>query len=127
MVTLQLEGIYKDYVINRELIAASRDPPTMVFCFISLTAVIVYYMFVIYKFNSMICHNFDSEGNYIGAAEECDKHKDLHIEHQHHQVEVSEEASVEANQYQDATDDESVLWEHSTTDQLLTTGAKKDN
>ena len=122
VVTLQLEGIYKDYLINRELIAASRDPPTLVFCFISLAAVIVFYLYLIRKFTSMINHNFDSEGNYIGVEEECDKHKDLHA-HEHHAS--GEETIV----YHDASDDERTFREENSLRTTLENGVldKKEN
>lgn len=73
VVTFQLEGCYNDYLYNKELIAASRSPPTLIFCFISLGAIIVYYAFLIKNFSSMIAHNFDEQGNFIEEEKEDEK------------------------------------------------------
>ena len=54
-----------DYKNNRDIIAASREPPTVAFCFGSLLVLIVYYIYVIRTFTKMIAHNFDKEGNLI--------------------------------------------------------------
>lgn len=73
VVTFQLEGCYNDYLLNKELIAASRSPPTLIFCFISLGAIIVYYAFLIKNFSTMIAHNFDEQGNFIeDETKKCD-------------------------------------------------------
>jgi hypothetical protein len=81
VVTLQLEGCYKDFVINRDLIAASRSPPTLIYCFISLAAVIIYYIFLIRKFSCFIAHNFDQEGNLIDKKNE--DYEERENRHQH--------------------------------------------
>ena len=60
-----LDACYMDYKNNRDIIAASREPPTVAFCFGSLLVLIVYYIYVIRTFTKMIAHNFDKEGNLI--------------------------------------------------------------
>ncbi|CAK9253317.1 unnamed protein product [Sphagnum jensenii] len=65
VVACQFNGCYNDYVDNRAIIAASRNEPTGLFCFTSLLALVIYYVYVIFTFNRMIVHNFDHEGNLI--------------------------------------------------------------
>jgi hypothetical protein len=65
VVMFQFKACHDDYLTNRELIAATRDPPTYAFCFFSLLALTSYYAYVTWSFNRMIAHNFDDEGNLI--------------------------------------------------------------
>jgi predicted membrane channel-forming protein YqfA (hemolysin III family) len=64
-VYLHIKACSLDYQANREIIAASRSPPTFSFCFVSLAAMVIYYVYLIRKFTQMIAHNFDKEGNLI--------------------------------------------------------------
>lgn len=61
----QFNGCYLDYKLNRDLIAAHREPPTFLFCFGSLFVLLAYYVYLIRCFYRMIGHNFDKEGNLI--------------------------------------------------------------
>lgn len=69
VIALQFKACHLDYLANREVIAASRDPPSFAFCFLSLLALTSYYAYVTFNFNRMISHNFDSEGNLIKSVE----------------------------------------------------------
>lgn len=61
----QLDAVYTDFLTNRDIIAASRPPPTFAFCFISLLAVAFFYIYIISRFYKLISHNFDEEGNAV--------------------------------------------------------------
>lgn len=65
VVYLHLEACYQDFLANKEIIKASREPPTFGFSFLSLLALIIYYIYVIRLFTKMIAHNFDEQGNLI--------------------------------------------------------------
>lgn len=62
---VQLDGTYGDYVINRDIIAASRPPPTFIFCFGSLFVVVIYYIYLVRCFYRSIEHCFDENGNTV--------------------------------------------------------------
>lgn len=65
VVALQFKACHLDFLANRDLIAATRQPPTFALCFLSLVALTAYYAYVTFQFNRMIAHNFDKEGNLI--------------------------------------------------------------
>ena len=65
VVVLQLNGCYSDFLNNKELIAASRPPPTISFCLLSVLSLAAYYVYIIRCFYKMIGHNFDCQGNLI--------------------------------------------------------------
>lgn len=73
VVALQFKAVHLDYLANRDVIVATRAPPTFAFCFISLIALTAYYAYVTFQFNRMIAHNFDSEGNLIKPETTCDE------------------------------------------------------
>lgn len=72
VVVLQLNVCLADFQINRDVIAASRAPPTLSFCFLSLIFLIMYYVYVIRCFYKMIAHNFDNEGNLLMRMNKAD-------------------------------------------------------
>ena len=61
----QLNACYTDYLANRDLIAQSRLPPTLSYCFLSLFIIILYYIYMIRMFSKMVRHNFNHMGNFI--------------------------------------------------------------
>nr|QVK45752.1 G protein-coupled receptor [Proales similis] len=65
VVKFQLKACYLDYMANRELIAATRTPPSLFYCFGPVVTLLIFCLFMIYKFSSMISHNFDSHGNFL--------------------------------------------------------------
>jgi len=73
---LQIKTCYNDFIENRDIIAASRQPPTIAFCLLPLFVLVVYYVYVIRCFYKMISHNFDKNGNLIETKKsECHKCK----------------------------------------------------
>ena len=61
-VMFQMNACYNDFLLNKELIASTRLAPTIPFCFLSLTILTSYYIYIIYSFYRMIAHNFDRNG-----------------------------------------------------------------
>ena len=59
-----------DYLDNRDIIAASRNPPTIYFCILPVLSLSSYYVYTIKFFYKMISHNFDRNGNFIEPKSE---------------------------------------------------------
>lgn len=70
VVSMQLHACYADFETNKEILATIRKPPTISYCFLSLAALTLYYMYIIRTFSRMIVHNFDKDGNFIDKTEE---------------------------------------------------------
>lgn len=70
---LQIKTCYMDFLENRNIIASSRQPPTVSFCLLPVMTLVLYYIYIIRCFHKMISHNFDKNGNFITTKTECDK------------------------------------------------------
>jgi predicted membrane channel-forming protein YqfA (hemolysin III family) len=68
----QLNACYSDYLMNRDLIANSRQPPTFAYCFVSLFIITLCYVYVIRMFSTMVSHNFDNDGNFKNETTQFD-------------------------------------------------------
>lgn len=65
VVAIQFKACHADFIANRHLIVATREPPSFAYCFLSLGALVAYYVYVTVEFARMIAHNFDESGNLI--------------------------------------------------------------
>ena len=65
VVIIQINTCYLDYLDNKEIIAASRESPTISFCLLSVLVLGVYYFYIIRCFYKMVSHNFDRKGNIL--------------------------------------------------------------
>lgn len=97
VVAFQFKACHADYLANRELIAATREPPTFAFCFLSLLGLIAYYAYVTYQFNRMIAHNFDDEGNLLPGKQAEIERKQQHQPPQNEDTQQGESESAESD------------------------------
>lgn len=101
VVALQFKACHLDFLANRDIIAATRPPPTFVLCFASLIALTAYYAYVTYQFNRMIAHNFDDEGNLIKKEESTST---TMVDNQNEQLTNEMDAMMATNNYEDQFD-----------------------
>ena len=72
---LQLKSCYSDFLENRGIIVATRDPPSLFFWLFSMLLLITYYIYAIRFFRQLKANKIDKSGNFVVNQIECLKNE----------------------------------------------------